>query len=243
MRILLFLLLLLSAFTYGQKSTIVFVHGATGGGWDWKPMATLLNAKGFTVYRPTLTGLGERAHLANTNIDLSVHINDVVNVILFEQLEEVVLVGHSYGGLVITGVADQLKDKIKMLIYIDAHIPENGMSAIDTRIGKGKGLLEYEKDGFFVPTWLDESKTPGNRKQSMATLTQKITLKNPPAGNGLKGAYILTVDDMERQDADAFFKYKAISEQKNWPVHVMHCDHNPQNSKREELLDLLLEII
>lgn len=243
MRVLLAFFFLISSISFAQKETIVFVHGATGGGWDWKPMAQLLEAKGHEVYRPTLTGLGEKAHLADPKIDLNVHITDVVNMILFENLSEVVLVGHSYGGMVITGVADQIKDKIKLLIYIDAHIPENGMSAIDTRVGNGKGLLEYEKDGFFVPNWLDESKTPSGRKQSMATLTQKIRLENPPAGNGLKGVYILTVDDVKKPKDDPFFKYKAISEVKGWKVLVFESDHNPQNSHRKELCDLLLEVI
>lgn len=233
------LLLVLSSYCSAQKPTIVFVHGVTGGAWDWKPMGEMLKAKGFTVYRSTLTGLGERAHLNSPEINLTTHINDVANLILFENLNNVILVGHSYGGMVITGVADKMKDRIAKLVYIDAHIPENGMSAIDTRVGGGKGLLEYEKDGFFVPNWLDESRTPGNRKQSMATLTEKISLNNP-AGNGIKGYYLLTVDKLEEQEADPFFQYKAKAEAKGWEVAIMESDHNPQNSHRNELCKMLL---
>jgi pimeloyl-ACP methyl ester carboxylesterase len=88
----------------GAQYTYVLVHGASGGGWDWKTMDELLTADGHTVYRPTLTGLGENVHLSNPDIDLTTHINDIANVILFEDLKDVVLVGHSYGGMVITGV-------------------------------------------------------------------------------------------------------------------------------------------
>ncbi len=88
--------------------TYVIVHGAWGGGWDWRHVDDALTAAGNKVYRPTLTGLGERSHLSSTNIDLSLHIQDIVNVILWEDLHDVVLVGHSYGGMVITGVADRV---------------------------------------------------------------------------------------------------------------------------------------
>ena len=84
--------------------TYVIVHGASGGGWDWRTMDELLTAGGHTVYRPTLTGLGEKMHLANADINLTTHIDDIANVILFEDLDEVVLVGHSYGGMVITNL-------------------------------------------------------------------------------------------------------------------------------------------
>ena len=104
----------------GKKSTYVIVHGAWGGSWDWKNVGNLLTADGHTVYRPTLTSLGEHCNLSNTNIDLSTHIQDIVNVILWENLHDIVLVGHSYGGMVITGVADRVPDRIKHLIYIDA---------------------------------------------------------------------------------------------------------------------------
>ena len=88
----------------------------------------LLTAGGYQVYRPTLTGQGEHSNLASTNIDLDTHIQDIVNVILWEDLHDVVLVGHSYGGMVITGVADRVPDRIRHLVYLDALLPENGES-------------------------------------------------------------------------------------------------------------------
>ena len=94
-------------------------------------MDRLLTAAGHEVYRPTLTGLGEKVHLSNPDIDLTTHINDIANVILFEDLKDVVLVGHSYGGMVITGVMNQIPGRIKHAVFLDAAVPEDGTSAQD----------------------------------------------------------------------------------------------------------------
>ena len=113
------------------EHTYVLVHGASGGGWDWRTMDELLTARGHTVYRPTLTGLGERAHLNSPKVNLTTHITDVVNVIRFEDLQNVVLVGHSYGGMVITGVMDAIPERISHAVFLDAAVPEDGQSARD----------------------------------------------------------------------------------------------------------------
>ena len=109
-------------------ANFVLVHGAWVGGWCWRPVAQALRRSGHEVYTPTLTGLGERSHLINSNINLDTHISDVTNVIHREELSEIVLVGHSHGGMVITGVFDALSDKITSLVYLDAFVPENGQS-------------------------------------------------------------------------------------------------------------------
>src|SRR6266511_99152 len=111
-------------------STYVFVHGAWGGSWDWRQVDSLLTRRGHRVYRPQLTGLGERVHLASADVGLATHIDDVVNTILWEDLRDVVLVGHSYGGMVITGVADRIPDRIRRLVYLDALLPDSGEAAI-----------------------------------------------------------------------------------------------------------------
>jgi pimeloyl-ACP methyl ester carboxylesterase len=109
-------------------ATFVLVHGAWGGSVIWRPNAQALRKAGHEVYTPTLTGLGERKHLLNRNIDLGTHIQDVLGVINYEVLSKIVLVGHSYGGMVVTGVADAVPDKIASLVYLDAFVPENGQS-------------------------------------------------------------------------------------------------------------------
>jgi pimeloyl-ACP methyl ester carboxylesterase len=112
-------------------ATFVLVHGGGHGGWCYQRVARLLREHGHDVYTPTLTGLGERSHLLDPGIDLDTHITDVVNVLRFEGLHEVLLVGHSYGGMVITGVGDRAADRIAGLVYLDAANPVNGQSLVD----------------------------------------------------------------------------------------------------------------
>lgn len=113
-------------------ATFVLVHGGGHGGWCYDKLARLLRAQGHDVYTPTLTGLGERKHLLTPDTNLSTHITDIVNVLIYQDLRDVILVGHSYGGMVITGVADRAADRIRELVYLDAAHPENGQSLVDT---------------------------------------------------------------------------------------------------------------
>lgn len=113
-------------------STFVLVHGAWHGGWCYARVADRLRARGHRVFTPTLTGLGERSHLADRClINASTHIRDVINVIQWEQLSDVVLCGHSYGGLIVAGVADALPDRIASIVYLDAAIPESGKTMLE----------------------------------------------------------------------------------------------------------------
>src|SRR5580700_2534506 len=102
-----------------MSATYVLVHGGGHGGWCWQRVVPLLRAAGHEVYTPTLTGLGERSHLLRPDIDLDTHIADVVGVLRYEDLTDVILVGHSYGGMVITGVADRALARIGQLVYLD----------------------------------------------------------------------------------------------------------------------------
>jgi pimeloyl-ACP methyl ester carboxylesterase len=110
---------------------LLLVHGAWGGSWMWARLAQLLRGQGHEVFTPSLTGIGERAHLASSSVDLSTHANDVLGTIEYERLSDFVLVGHSYGGMVITGVADRATDRIARLVYLDAATPVNGQSLVD----------------------------------------------------------------------------------------------------------------
>ncbi|NJO04219.1 MAG: alpha/beta fold hydrolase [Chloroflexaceae bacterium] len=134
----------------GEKSvTFVLVHGGWHGGWCWKKLTPLVQATGHTVLTPTLTGMGERAHLLNPEIDLDLHIQDIVAVLEYEDLREVVLVGHSYGGMVIAGVAERATERLAHLVYLDAFLPENGKALQDyaflppTRDDDGWRVLPY----------------------------------------------------------------------------------------------------
>jgi pimeloyl-ACP methyl ester carboxylesterase len=112
-------------------ATYVLVHGGGHGGWCYQRVALLLQAEGHTVYAPTMTGLGERAHLLSADVDLHRHIEDIAAVLQYEDLRDVILVGHSYGGMVITGVADRVPDRVGRLVFLDAANPVNGQSLAD----------------------------------------------------------------------------------------------------------------
>jgi pimeloyl-ACP methyl ester carboxylesterase len=114
-----------------SAKTFVLVHGAWHGGWAWRRVVDRLSARGHRAFAPTLTGLGDRAHLLRPGIDLSLHIADVLGVIKYEQLRNFVLVGHSYGGCVISGIAEVMPDATDSLVFLDAFIPDNGDSTFD----------------------------------------------------------------------------------------------------------------
>jgi pimeloyl-ACP methyl ester carboxylesterase len=112
-------------------AAFVLVHGGAHGGWCYQRVGRRLLQAGHEVYAPTLTGLGERSHLVGPHVNLDLHIQDVVAVLHYEDLEDVILVGHSYGGMVITGVADRAADRVDKLVYLDAANPKNGESLVD----------------------------------------------------------------------------------------------------------------
>ena len=112
-------------------TAFVLVHGAWQGNWVWERVADQLRAAGHRVYTPSLTGLGERAHLAKPEIDLETHIADVIGVIEHHELDGIVLCGHSYGGMVVAGTADRLPQRVKSLVFLDAFIPTPGKSLFD----------------------------------------------------------------------------------------------------------------
>ena len=114
-----------------EARTFVLVHGSWHGGWCWRRVADRLEKRGHKVYTPTLTGLGERVHLLTPAVDLDTHITDVTNLIKFEDLKDVVLVGHSYAGCIISGVAEQVLPSIASIVFIDAFLPVNGERMLD----------------------------------------------------------------------------------------------------------------
>lgn len=221
------------------RYTYVLVHGASGGGWDWKTIDDLLTADGHEVYRPTLTGLGEKMHLSSPDIDLTTHISDIVNVIIFEDLQDVVLVGHSYGGMVITGVMNRIPERIKHAVYLDAAVPEDGMSAEDLR-GVVSGTSNHKVvDGIVYFDWLDSGRPlPRDVPQSYKTLTEPVSFNNPDA---LKLsvtfiAFVAPGQTVEERSVDpAWQNAKA----RNWTIRTLDSDHNAQRSHPGELTALL----
>ena len=181
---------------------IVLVHGAWHGGWGWKRLAPLLRRAGHDVYTPTLTGLGERSHLAGPAVDLETHIKDIVGVLEAEELENAMLLGHSYGGMVITGAADRVAQRIARLVYLDAFVPQNGKSAMDYVVPERAARFreEGERLGSLTPPpaslwgitrpedadWLTRRET----RQPYAAMRQPVRLQNEAALARIPKAYI-----------------------------------------------------
>lgn len=166
-------------------TTLVLVHGGWGGGWCWRDASRLLRAEGHEVYAPTLTGVAERAHVPPQSVTLSTHIADVAGLLAFEDLRDVVLVGHSYGGMVITGAADREPDRIAGMIYFDAFLPANGQSLWDlapaaTSEGHRKSAAAHD-GGSSVPVPVSPRTPPGPGVHDYAPYTpQPIkTLSEP----------------------------------------------------------------
>src|SRR3989475_10564261 len=221
--------------------TYVIVHGAWGGGWDWRAIDSMLTRHGHRVVRVTLTGLGERHHLASPNIGLDTHIDDVVNTILWDNLHDVVLLGHSYGGMVITGVVDRIPDRIKRVVYLDALLPDSGesvMSIPDT--ARQKFVQSVTRDGYLVPVWVqDTTVIPRDVPQSLRTFTDTLRLVNPARRN-VASAYILTYEPQITPDPFQPFADRAAA--RGWPVYKMVSDHLPERNHRAELVALLERI-
>jgi pimeloyl-ACP methyl ester carboxylesterase len=133
----------------------VLVHPAWFGGWCWRKVSPILRERGHDVFTPTLSGLGERAHLASRDVGLEVHIKDIANVLEYEDLRQVILVGNSSGGMVITGVGDRMPERIAHVVYLDAFVPEDGQSMLDIippeRRPLMEALVQQEGDGWLLP--------------------------------------------------------------------------------------------
>lgn len=229
------------SFAQNAKPVYVIVHGAWGGSWAFKKVDSLLTETGTIVYRPSLTGQGERVHLATTTVGLKTHINDIVNTILFEDLHDVILVGHSYGGMVITGVADSLPGRIKKLVYLDAFVPENGETVFAIFSHAGNGFKSMIENGFITPRWVPAGKAPPKDvPHPLKTFTDSIVLTNPARAK-LPATYILTVAKGTDAAKDDFASQAERARKKSWPVLLLEADHNPQWSAPEALVKMLEE--
>ena len=225
------------------KNTYVIVHGAWAGGWEHKKLADALQAHGNSVHRITLTGQGDRSHLASRDVGLSLHIQDVVNFIEWENLRDVVLVGHSYGGMVITGVADRVASRLKHVIYLDAFLPENGESTF-TSMETGAGAPPRRMaavDGFISLGDQTGKPVPHIVPQSEKTFSEPIKLEHQEEARRIPTTYVLTVDPGKKPDEDMFFRYyERAKSRPGWKTEVMvgtHVVHIEQPLETARLLE------
>lgn len=224
-----------------SRPVVVIVHGAWGGGWDWKNVDHLLTADGYDVYRPTLSGLGEHSNFTSTNIDLDTHIQDIVNVILWENLHDIVLVGHSYGGMVITGVADRLPDRIRHVIYVDALLPENGENANSI---VAKRILKPVVDGYMTAPWVTNNPPPPHDVlMPELTFSEPITLTNQAVAAKLPTTYILLVKKGDRPDQADHYRFYLRAKQRGWQTFIIQSDHTVERSHPRELVKLVEKAI
>jgi pimeloyl-ACP methyl ester carboxylesterase len=227
-----------------SMATFVLIHGAWAGGWQWQDIATSLQQNGHQVYTPTLTGLGERVHLASPEVDLHTHIWDVVNVLIYEDLRDVLLVGYSSGGLIATGVAEVAADRIAHIIYLDALVPQDGQSAANLAGPELMNLLEETAlaygDGWRIPT--DPGGDPRHTPQPIRPYLDPVTISNPEAAK-LPRTFILCTKGMEdigplhTPIAKAAEKAK---ENGNWGYIELESGHTPMWTHVDELTELLL---
>jgi pimeloyl-ACP methyl ester carboxylesterase len=225
------------------EATFVLVHGGFGGGWVWRDFAPLLRDGGHIVYTPTLTGLGERLHLGTPETDLSTHVLDVLNLLEYEDLHGVVLAGHSYGGLVITGVADRVPERIAHLVYIDADLPRDGESEVDA-VGpeewpKWQAVFRYE--GWRV--YLGESMQPADpwRRERLAgqpakTFEEKLHLRAPTESWPFTRTYIAA------SDSAAPLSIARVQDDPAWRLVTIEGGHRLYADAPRELADTLLAL-
>lgn len=228
---------------------VVIVHGAWGGGWDWKETAGVLESRGYEVYRPTLTGLGERRHLLSPDINLTTHVTDVMNVLRFEQLDEVILVGHSYGGMVITGVAEAVPERLAQLVYFDAFLPFDGECVLAVGRDEAPGELctdaaaarmlnETTETGGIPPRWVESgTPPPTDVPHPVGTVIERIKLAGEP-GNGVPAGYIITRETAA--GPDDFNVTAKRAEDLGFPVVEYIGNHVPYREDPEGIARLLV---
>jgi len=207
----------------------------------WGRLAQLLRSQGHEVFTPSMTGIGERAHHGSASVNLSTHVNDVLGTIEYERLSDFVLVGHSYGGMVVTGVADRAADRIKSLVYLDAFVPKDGQCALDLVRAEMRERILALPDWRIPPpppqgmtdkdevAWIQDRRNP----QPAGTFKEKISLKGNYKG---KRAYIFC----SGYSPTTFAPFAAaIKGDKSWRYHELPTHHYPQISMPRELAAIL----
>ncbi|MBI3625901.1 MAG: alpha/beta fold hydrolase [Candidatus Rokubacteria bacterium] len=233
------------------SATFVLVHGAWHGGWCWARVARLLRETGHAVFTPTLTGLGDRAHLAHRGVDLALHIQDVLGLLEMEEPRQVILVGHSYGGMVITGVAGRGPARLAHLVYLDAFVPASGQAVFDLLpapiVGELRQAAEVHGDGWRIPplpperfgvtnakdaAWLSRHLVP----QPIRTFEQPV---HAPDGARLERTYI----HCRRPTAGPFDQFRHLKEDRAWRFHEVRTGHDAMVTVPGEITRLLLRTL
>jgi pimeloyl-ACP methyl ester carboxylesterase len=236
-------------------ATFVLVHGGWGGGWEWRSVADGLRSSGHDAFTPTLTGLGDRAHLAAPAVGLATHVQDVVATIEMLDLHDVILTGQSYGGMVVTGVVDRIPDRIQRLVYVDAFVPRHGQSCNDLCgpefAARVRQLGEEQGDGWLVPlpfsgtmglpdevaSWYVPRLVP----QPLATLDDPADLSGD--GDAVPRSFVRMLDtDGDEQD-DPISASAATARDAGWTYTEVTAPHDLHVSDPDRMVRLLLDVL
>ena len=233
-----------------SPKTFVLVHGTSHGGWCWVRVARMLRSHGHAVFTPTLTGVGERSHLMSADIDLDTHITDVVNVIEWEGLHDVVLCGHSYGGWVISGVVERLPARIASIVYLDAFLPEDGQRGLDLQSPESRAAVAkaHEERAASRPAasaarygvnskdlpWVDFLLSPQPIGVSLQPIRLTGARERVP-----KKAYILATGYANPPFVAAHEKLKGDP---SWRLFELGCGHEVMIDEPEALTEILIEV-
>jgi pimeloyl-ACP methyl ester carboxylesterase len=229
--------------------TFVLVHGGWHGGWCYRRVADRLTKAGHRVFTPTLTGVGERAHLMSASINLRTHVTDVVNVIKWEDLSDVVLLGHSYGGMVISEVVERVPEAISTLVYLDAFVPDNGMSLFDYAPPERRAVFAAAakaSGGLSVPpipsatfnvneadrAWVDAKCVP----HPAATMTDKVSLTG--IRDRVKKRVYIRAGAYPQPAFQAW--YERFKADPDWRAYELPCGHDIMVDLPDRLAEILL---
>lgn len=226
-------------------ATYVLVHGGWDGGWSWRAVARELQAAGDEVFTPTLTGSGERVHLASPEVGLDTHVADIANVLRYENLQDVVLVGLSYAGMVITGVAECLPERISQLVYLDAFVPQDGESVADLLgpelTAAFERVAQAYGQGWFIPH--DPPEADRRTPLLLKAAKQPLRVTNPETAHIRRTFVQFTGKSPGDWLAPIFASIAARVRERGWHYHEAPFEHFPLLEKPSEVAALLRRVL
>ncbi|MCB0018641.1 MAG: alpha/beta fold hydrolase [Anaerolineales bacterium] len=227
-------------------ATYLLCHGGWVGGWQWREVKALLQAAGHTVFTPTFTGHGERVHLAHPGIDMHTYIQDVVNVLRYEDLHEVILLGYSLSGPVISGVAEQMPERIRHLVFLDTYLLADGQAMadqIDPELMRDLlAAAEAYGDGWRLPH--DPPDAERRTEQPVKPVLTPLSLANPQAATIPRTFILCTQGDQDIGRLHTAIGQAAarVRSDPDWRYHELATGHMPMWTRPRELADLLLAL-
>ncbi|AQU70141.1 alpha/beta fold hydrolase [Streptomyces niveus] len=245
----------MSAAPISPPPPFVLLHGGRHGGWCWKRVAAVLRQAGHVVYTPTLTGLGERSHLLSRDIGLDIHVQDLVATFEFEDIEDAVLVAHSYGGMVASGAMERIADRVRRIVFLDAHFPRTGESHGDmvgaARAAEHAAMAERGGEGWYIPpsdaSWYGVTDPDDAAWVNSHTTSQPLKTYQDPVGSTDRawshpGMFIECVpSSMQPHILERVRKRHA--EDPALSYRLLHATHDAMVTAPEAVSELLLEAV